>query len=153
MEGSAEQQPDCQEDTCPSSAQDSATSRAAPEGAPSSSPLAATVGQRGRESRNQADRQRRPKATRAVEILPQLLSPLPRAARGYSAKTTHHRSAWAKENRSKKGKTPMPLLPSPCSSPPQPVSKEESSKTRMTQSRGGVEISHLQNQPPRPAKG
>jgi hypothetical protein len=49
MEGLAELQPDCQEDTHPSSAWDSATSRAVPQGAPSSSPLAATASQRGRE--------------------------------------------------------------------------------------------------------
>jgi hypothetical protein len=46
----------------------------------------------------------------------------------------------------------VPLLPSPCSSPPRSASKEKRSRTRLTQSRGYVEISHLQNRPPRLAQ-
>jgi hypothetical protein len=47
----------------------------------------------------------------------------------------------------------LPLLPSPCSSPPRPASKEERSRTRTTRNRGGSENRHLQNQPPRPVQG
>jgi hypothetical protein len=40
-------------------------------------------------------------------------------------------------------------LPSPCSSPPRPASKERRSRVETTQSRGDREIGHLRYRPPR----